>query len=93
MRSGISHLKKRVESERPQETFETWVEGETAANATLRVAPVSELEEPRWSVVSFDQCEAGGLTYDQAVKLMSELDAHQVTGLCIVTDDAARRMQ
>jgi len=49
----------------------------------------SELDLPQWSVVSFDKCEASGLTYDAASKLMSEKDTAGVYGLCIVTDDAA----
>lgn len=49
----------------------------------------SELDMPRWSVVSFDVCEASGLTYSAAAKLMSEKEAAGVYGLCIVTDDAA----
>lgn len=51
-----------------------------------------ELDEARWSVVSFDKREAGGLTYDQAVEIMVELDSFDVNGLCIVTDPAAQRI-
>jgi len=54
---------------------------------------VSELELPRWSVVSFDKCEASGLTYDAAVKLMVEKEAARVYGLCIITDEAAGRLE
>jgi len=50
-----------------------------------------ELNAAIWSVVCFDGMEAGGLTYLQATRLMSELDAAGVPGLCIVTDLAARR--
>lgn len=50
---------------------------------------VSELDLPRWSVVSFDICEASGLTYHAAVKLRTEKEAAGVYGLCIVTDEAA----
>ena len=52
----------------------------------------SELEAPMWSVVSFDVCEASGLTYHAAVKLMSEKEAAGVYGLCVVTDEAASRI-
>ncbi len=52
----------------------------------------SELDLPQWSVVSFDKSEASGLTYPTAVKLMSEKEAAGVYGLCIVTDDAASRI-
>ena len=54
---------------------------------------VSELEEPRWSVVSFDGLAAAGLTYSQAVKVMAELDAERIAGLCIVTDEASRNLE
>jgi hypothetical protein len=49
----------------------------------------SELDLPQWSVVSFDKCEASGLTYSAAAKLMTEKEAAGVYGLCIVTDEAA----
>ena len=53
----------------------------------------SELDMPLWSLVSFDACEASGLTYDAAVKLLNEKEAAGVYGLCIVTDQAAARMR
>ena len=52
----------------------------------------SELDLPQWSVVSFDKCEASGLTYADAGKLMSDKDAAGVYGLCIVTDEVASRI-
>ena len=52
----------------------------------------SELDQQRWSVVSFDACEAAGLTYSAAVKVLAEKEAADVYGLCIVTDDAASRI-
>jgi hypothetical protein len=56
-------------------------------------AGASELDLPQWSVVSFDACEASALTYAEAVKLLTEKEAGGVYGLCIVTDDAARRIR
>ncbi|MEP6703925.1 MAG: hypothetical protein ABJB34_03885 [Acidobacteriota bacterium] len=53
----------------------------------------SELERPRWSVVSFDVCEAHGETYAAAVKILVEKEAAGVYGLCIITDEAAARMK
>ncbi len=53
----------------------------------------SELDMPMWSVVSFDVCEASGLTYQAATKLMSEKLSAGVYGLCIVTDEAASRIK
>ena len=56
-------------------------------------AAASELDSPLWSVVSFERREAGGLTYDQAVVCLSELNADGVAGLCIITDKAAKNIQ
>ena len=53
----------------------------------------SELDTPLWSVVSFDKCEASGLTYHAAAALMAEKEAAGVYGLCIVTDEAASRIK
>ena len=93
MKSGILHLNKKMESERREDIFETRSAGEALRRATGPPAEAAhELEEPRWSVVSFDQREAGGLRYSQAAALMSELDCHGVAGLCIVTDEAAARL-
>lgn len=52
----------------------------------------NELLSKRWSVVSFDKCEASGLTYSEAMRRMAELDHQRIAGLCIVTDDAAARI-
>ncbi len=52
----------------------------------------NELSEPRWSVVSFEACAAGNLTYEQATEKLAELAARKVSGLCIVTDEAAARI-
>jgi hypothetical protein len=52
----------------------------------------SELDMPIWSVVSFERCEASGLTYSQAAKKLAELESENVPGLCIITDDAASRV-
>lgn len=91
MRSGITHLKKKMEIERPINYFEKLALASSMTEAE-KVAAVCELDEPVWSVVSFEKCEAHSLTYDQAAALLSELDARGVTGLCIITDDAALRV-
>jgi hypothetical protein len=62
-----------------------------AENASTENFP-NELREPLWSVVSFDKCEAGGLTYTEAEQKLSELDAQKISGLCIITDEAAARI-
>lgn len=94
MRSGISHLKKKMGNDVRENYLDLHAAAEALSLDEARVAErsSSELDEPLWSVVSFDQREAGGLTYAQAVQLMSELDALDVTGLCIVTDAAAGRI-
>lgn len=52
----------------------------------------SELRESIWSVVSFEKCEASGLTYAEAEQKIKELETRNVSGLCIVTDEAADRI-
>ena len=93
MRSGILHLNRKVENERHDNILELPTAIEAFPEPILPSAPDSELNESRWSVISFERREAGGLTYKQAAVLLSELDAHDVAGLCIVTDDAAARLR
>jgi hypothetical protein len=52
---------------------------------------MSELREPRWSVVSERGCEASGVNYEEAAGLVGRLRAERVHGLCIISDEAARR--
>ena len=52
----------------------------------------SELSESRWSVVTFDQLAAKNLTYKQAEQKLRELAAEKIAGLCIVTDEAAEKI-
>jgi hypothetical protein len=52
---------------------------------------MSELREPRWSVVSERGCEASGVNYEEAAGLVGRLRADKVHGLCIISDEAARR--
>jgi hypothetical protein len=52
----------------------------------------AELREAVWSVVSFDKCEAGNLTYAEAEQKLGELEAQKVSGLCIVTNETAARI-
>ncbi len=51
-----------------------------------------ELGEPRWSVVTFESSAANNLTYDEAFQKMQQLKEQNVSGLCIVTDEAAARI-
>ena len=94
MRSGLAHLKKRVEPEREYETFElTTISEPEIDQQPAETAPASDLDKACWSLVSFDQIEAGGLIYRQAAELITLLDGHGITGLCVVTDDTAARMK
>jgi hypothetical protein len=68
------------------------IETQAAQSVAPAEGPLSELGEACWSVVSFDKCEAAGLTYPQAEQKMAELLANNVYGLCIVTDEAAERV-
>ena len=56
------------------------------------VDSANELNEPRWSVVSFERRAASGLTYEQAAEKLAQLIREKVSGLCIITDEAARRI-
>lgn len=53
---------------------------------------VDELRQPIWSVISFEKCVYSSLTYDDADRKLRELDAERVSGLCIVTNEAAARI-
>jgi hypothetical protein len=50
---------------------------------------MSELSERRWAVQSERGSEAAGLTYDEAAALVRELRRREVSGLCVITDEAA----
>jgi hypothetical protein len=52
----------------------------------------SELNEPRWSVVSFESVAVHGLPYAEARNWLEKLQKQNVSGLCIVTDEAAARI-
>jgi len=63
--------------------------GEPIFDDVFPGASQCDLQNPMWSVVSFDGRQAGGLTYRQATNLLFELDAYDISGLCIITDEAA----
>lgn len=89
MRPGISHLRKKTGDEGRDNIIgtqdpETW---------PALPSDESELDEPRWSVISFEKTEAAGLYYKQAAELVATLDSRGVAGLCIVTDEAAARIR
>jgi len=55
-------------------------------------ASLDELDQPFWSVISFERSEVVGLVYEEAFKKLEELEAQGITGLCIVTNAAAARV-
>jgi hypothetical protein len=52
-----------------------------------------ELSELRWSVITFENCAVKGLTYEEAVEWCKKLYKQGLSGLCIVTDEAAERVE
>lgn len=64
---------------------------ETIEKSSADVFP-SGLAAPLWAVVSFEKCEAGKLSYAEAESKLDELMRRKISGLCIITDEAAERM-
>lgn len=65
---------------------------ETQKEAAVEEIPLSELAAPRWSVVTFESVAVSGLSYDEAAEWLNKLNKQKVSGLCIVTDEAAARI-
>lgn len=80
---------KKEENKEPKETARS---GKNEANAVSDDNLSSELREPRWSVVTFESCAASNLTYEKAAEKLEELRAKKVSGLCVVSDEAAKRI-
>ncbi|MCA1630865.1 MAG: hypothetical protein LC774_11110 [Acidobacteria bacterium] len=53
---------------------------------------MSELGEQRWSVLSERGREAARLRYADAAALVRTLTGEKVHGLCVITDEAAARL-
>jgi len=53
---------------------------------------MSELSEPRWSVLSERGVEAASLTYLVAKEMFARLSDEGLHGLCVVTDEAGARV-
>ncbi len=84
MRSSILHLNKKMDVGQQK----TIVQPDEAIDHQAKTLEC-ELDEPRWSIISFDRVEGSGLTYNQAVELLSVRDSLNIAGLCVVTDEAA----
>ena len=94
MRSGLTHLRNRPQV--PFTYFDLGAElfGDLSDEIEMfEPVTTSELDEPCWSVVSFSRQEADGLTHRQADELLTILETYKVRGLCIVTDEAAKRIK
>jgi hypothetical protein len=53
---------------------------------------MSELNENRWAVLSERGVEAAALDYAAAARLVQQLIAARIFGLCIITTEAAARL-
>lgn len=86
--------KKSDEKEENQMNLET-AQAEEVAPAENNSEPevLFDLNERMWAVVTFESCAAKNLTYNEAFQKMQELKAQNASGLCIVTDEAAERIQ
>lgn len=52
----------------------------------------SELDKSCWSIVTYNSVAVSHLTYQEAVKWADDLKKQGVSGLCIITDEAAKRV-
>lgn len=85
MTASKQQMEQETEQNKSAENVGTLKNGSPAADFS------SELNEPRWSVITYETVAVSGLTYDEAATWMEKLDAQKVSGLCIVTDRAAQR--
>lgn len=69
------------------------IAADSAANSEGSENEINELELPCWSIVSFEGVAMSGLTYDEARKWIEKLNEQNISGLCIVTDEAAARIK
>jgi hypothetical protein len=53
---------------------------------------MSELSERRWAVMSERGIEASGVAYNEASQLVLRVKAEKVSGLCIISSEAAHRL-
>ena len=68
------------------------LETEKAENAEATENSATELETAQWSVVSFEGVAMSGLSYEEARQWVEKLNAQKISGLCIITDEAAARI-
>lgn len=81
-----------MKQDKKKKSEETSQIDENAQSEALNIESQSELRQPLWSVVSFEQCVAKNLTYIEAERKILELEKQKVSGLCLVTDAVAERI-
>ncbi|HRH40790.1 MAG TPA: hypothetical protein PKY82_04035 [Pyrinomonadaceae bacterium] len=52
----------------------------------------SELNQPCWSVVTYKSVAVSRLTYEEAAQWAEDLKKQGISGICVITDDAAARI-
>lgn len=60
--------------------------------ACPHIPTMSDLGKEKWSVISDRGCEATGLAHEEARRLVHRLTGEGRRGLCIISDEAAKRM-
>ena len=53
---------------------------------------MSELNERLWAVLSERGREESGLSYEEAAGLVARLRAERLSGLCVISEEAASRL-
>ncbi len=88
-----SEMKKKSEKRAdPHKTANNPGRGTSSENADSNIELSSELNELHWAVITFAGVAARSLTYAEALKQLENHDTQKVSGLCIVTDEAAARV-
>lgn len=68
-------------------------DAENQTEENLPEIKASEFSERCWSVVTYESVAVSNLTYSEALDWVRKLDEQKMSGLCIVTDEAAARIR
>jgi hypothetical protein len=91
MRSGLDHLRtKNTSSVSVHDEVEHQFQSE---DANQRLIDDCELDQPKWAVISALKVEAACVTYGEARQLLLDLASQGVSGLSVVSNEAAYRLQ
>jgi hypothetical protein len=78
------------------QVMEMETESEKNQETAQEVAPAedfsSELNEPSWSVITYKSVAVSHLTYQEAQQWAEDLKKQGVSGICVITDEAAARV-